>query len=147
MNDQSPMSNEQRARQPRFGVLGIGRWAFTGCWSLIIGISLVISHWSLVIPKALASAEDTNLPPLSAATNSLTNLESVPALDTNAIAPLAPVDTNTLVLTPLENAPPRGNRPNARLDLQSFRIIWERNIFNPNRSPRFARRQTRARES
>ena len=39
-------------------------------------------------------------------------------------------------------------RSPARLDLESFRLIWERNIFNPNRTGRYSRTQqyTRRRE-
>src|ERR1043166_3391731 len=43
MNDQSSMTNEQRASQSQIAMnkshffVGIGHWGFTGHWSLIIG--------------------------------------------------------------------------------------------------------------
>jgi len=65
-----------------------------------------------------------------------TNSVGARVVETNGPA-LSTVDTNSAVF----NAPEtnvvalREVRPVSTLDLRSFRMIWERNIFDPNRSP------------
>jgi len=77
-----------------------------------------------------------------------TNL-AVSALDTNSVILSTLVETNSPALSMLETNQviPRDARPNSRLDLQSFRIIWERNIFDPNRSGRYTRVAPRKKDS
>ena len=94
--------------------------------------------------SAIAKDPDTNSLGLSNI-NAASSAE-VKTLETNSII-LTPVDTNLPALSATETSPVvlREARSPARLDLESFRIIWERNIFNPNRSPynRFTRTETR----
>jgi hypothetical protein len=80
---------------------------------------------------------DTNAPSLAVSNAPTPRVEDTNApvlttIDTNAFVPGA-VETNPVIL--------RDARGPGRLDLESFRLIWERNIFDPNRSPfnRFTR--------
>src|SRR5260221_10969417 len=67
----------------------------------------------LIAACGAVAAEETNGPALS-------------AVDTNSAVFNAP-ETNVVAL--------REVRPVSTLDLRSFRLVWERNIFDPNRSP------------
>ena len=94
---------------------------------------------------AVASPKDTNSP-VADEPNSTVPPETNAAAEeeTNASAQLetnAPVQQATNGLAPLEKASPGKPQPDspARLDYSSFKIISDRNIFNPNRSPRMAR--------
>ncbi len=87
--------------------------------------TLRVSLFLLIAASAAASADETNAP---GARVTETNGPALSAVDTNSAVFNAP-ETNAVAL--------REVRPVSSLDLRSFRMIWERNIFNPNRSPRF----------
>ena len=159
MTKEIPMTNDQCPSQSgckvRLGSLVIGHWSFIGHWTLVIGHSLLLTCLAsgadetlppALNPPAVQTAEtkpavvvavDTNPPGLKD-----TNLQSADLKlpDTNSIV-LSTVDTNSPGLTNTEESPViiREARSPARLDLDSFRLIWERNIFNPNRSGRYTR--------
>ena len=134
MTKELPMLNEQMNRYTTKHSVDLPNWS----WGL--GHSLVIGYCSLVILAASNSAAaDTNIPPS-------TNLVALRALETNSpnvtttdinLAPLARVDTNSPGFSNLEIDPGAIRNPavTGRFDLQSFRIISERNIFNPSRRP------------
>ncbi len=75
--------------------------------------TLRVSLFLLIAACGAVAAEETNGPALS-------------AVDTNSAVFNAP-ETNVVAL--------REVRPVSTLDLRSFRLVWERNIFDPNRSP------------
>jgi hypothetical protein len=91
-------------------------------------------------------ADETNsIVATNPATNPATN---VAAAETHSSATNS-ADTNSVVI--VTNEPPsdpgfQNTRTNVRLDYSSFRLIAERNIFNPNRSARSDRSTRRDRE-
>ena len=150
MNDQFPMSNVQVASEPSLSLV-------TGHWSWVMGHFRVMHKLRsiglfVLLAAGLAvgadetnpvAVADTNPPALKPVeTNSLipgspaTNSAHAKALDTNSVI-LSAVDTNSVVFSTMDtnSLALREARSVAPLDLQSFRLIWERNIFNPNRSP------------
>jgi hypothetical protein len=157
MNDQFPMSNVPVTNTPNLPLV-IGHSGFTAHWSLVIGHFVLLLLTGLAAradetnPVAVAGADtnlavprlqETNPPALNIAeTNSTvsgaadTNSALAKPLDTNS-AILSAVDTNSVVFSTMDtnSAALREARSVVPLDLQSFRLIWERNIFNPNRSP------------
>src|SRR5689334_16293562 len=157
MTKEIPITNEQCPSRAGEGKECDPRSLGIGHRSLDIGHSL--RHWTLVIGHSLllaflASAADetkplppadTNPPAVQTADTSApsgTNSPETKATDTNApslkltetnTVVLATVDTNSPGFTNTEDSPVivRDARSPARLDLDSFRLIWERNIFNP----------------
>jgi len=134
------MTNQTQSQSPRS----------QGHWSLAIGHSLGIGNWSLVILLLLAAprmveAQETNQSPATATVVD-TNAPAAVAPETNA-APVRPLDTNSVTLTAIdtnspgfsnpETNPPSTRKPppGVRYNLDSFSILWERNIFNPSRRP------------
>lgn len=105
---------------------------------------------SLAVVGRSVRADDTNtLNPAAAETNSAVAkpADARPSgPDTNSPA-LRALDTNSLILTPIDTNSPGFSNPETnpasvrkapstvRFDLDSFRVISERNIFNPNRRP------------
>jgi len=153
-NDQCPSMAFGRDVRVRSRSLFIGHWSFFGHWTLVIGHSLLLAFLASAADETKTPAPaDTNPPVVQTAdtnapagTNSPepkatdTNSASVKVTETNSVI-LTTVDTNSPGFTNTEDSPViiREARSPARLDLDSFRLIWERNIFNPNRSGRYTR--------
>lgn len=93
-------------------------------------------------PPAAASTEGATTPASPAAhpdTNAPAATPAPASGDTNA--PANPIPTDGKVWSPKAAAPMQG------VSLDSFRIISDRNIFNPNRSPRVPEREVTRRDT
>jgi hypothetical protein len=121
------------------GVSTVGLAVGVSCWLLVAHL---LAHVTLASGAEETNSQtlkpvDTNAPRLA-----VSNAPTPHVADTNAPV-LTTIDTNAFVPGAIETNPViiRDARGPGRLDLESFRLIWERNIFDPNRSPfnRFTR--------
>ncbi len=90
-------------------------------------LSLILILAAFALPGVWA--DETNEAP---ALDDQDATNATPAVVSNA----PPVEVVTPVITSATPPPPASTSSAPRLDIASFRLIWERNIFDPNRSSR-----------